>query len=242
MSPSRRPSVRLVLAAAAAGLLVPAVPALADELVVTTGGVGLAQNGTETQRRSNNVAANVITCDGGRCDGTDASDTIVAGNSPDQVFGKGGDDDIELDAVFPSGSSDVGVGGPGRDCIDGGGGDDLMIGGPGDDNRPCEFTAFVDPQAALTGGPGDDRIVGGPGDDSMNGIFDNDTLLGGTGNDFLRDTSPRDSDRLFGGPGRDTLDARDGDGNDFVHGGFGSDDCSGDQNDQFVNCERVQRF
>jgi Ca2+-binding RTX toxin-like protein len=110
---------------------------------------------------------------------------MVDSNNPGQVFGPGGDDDIELDAVFASGSADVGDGGEGRDCIDGGGGADLMIGGPGDDNRPCEFTAFVDPQAALTGGPGDDRIEGGPGDDTMNGIFDNDTLIGGTGNDLL---------------------------------------------------------
>lgn len=37
-----------------------------------------------------------------------------------------------------------------------------MIGGLGDDNRPCEFTVFVDPLSALTGGPGNDRIEGGP--------------------------------------------------------------------------------
>ncbi len=222
MSPFRRPPVRLILAAGAVSLLMPAA------------GVAIAQN--------NNVVTNIINCDGGRCEGTDGRDTIVALNNPDRIFGKGGDDDIELDAVFPSGSSDVAFGGPGRDCIDGGGGGDLMVGGPGDDNRPCEFTAFVDPQAALTGGPGNDRIEGGPGDDSMNGIFDDDTLLGGTGNDFLRDTSPSDEDRLFGGPGSDTLDARDGGGDDLVDGGSGSDDCSGDQGDRFVNCERIQRF
>jgi Ca2+-binding RTX toxin-like protein len=76
----------------------------------------------------------------------------------------------------------------------------------------------------------------------MNGIFDNDTLLGGPGNDLLRDPSPLDQDSLFGGPDRDTLDARDGDGNDLVDGGPGSDDCSGDQNDRFVDCERIQRL
>lgn len=150
-------------------------------------------------------------CNGGRCDGTDDSDTIEASCSAEQVIGYGGDDDIELDAVFPSGSSDLGIGGLGRDCIDGGDGGDLMIGGSGDDNRPCEFTAFVDPEAALTGGPGNDRIEGGPGDDSMNGISDDDVLVGGTGDDLLRDTSPVDKGPLFGGRGNDTLDARDGD-------------------------------
>ena len=117
-----------------------------------------------------------------------------------------------------------------------------MIGGPGDDNRPCEFSAFVDPQGALTGGPGNDRIEGGPGNDSMNGIFDDDTLLGGTGDDLLKDTSPLDKDRMFGDQGKDTLDARDGDGNDLIDGGAGVDDCSGDATDRFVNCERIRRL
>ncbi len=41
----------------------------------------------------------------------------------------------------------------------------------------------------------------------MNGIFDDDTLLGGTGDDSLRDGSPEDPNRpLFGGWGTDTLD------------------------------------
>lgn len=226
MTSLRRPAVRRILAAAAAGLLVPAVPALADEL---------AKGTTDS-------SSSVISCDGGKCQGTDGMDTIVASNKPERVFGKGGDDDIELDAVFLSGSSDVAYGGPGRDCIDGGAGGDLMLGGPGDDNRVCEFTAFVDPLAALTGGPGDDWIDGGPGDDTMNGIFDDDTLLGGTGNDLLRDPSPLDQDRLFGGPGRDTLDATDGGGDDLIDGGPGSDDCSGDEGDRFVNCERIQRL
>ena len=215
-----------------------ALPILSLALLLPfTAGAAVAQNGTVTSRPS----AEVIACNSGTCEGTDGADTIVAGNSANRVIGKAGDDDIELDAAFPSGSPDVGLGGEGRDCIDGGAGGDVMIGGPGDDNRPCEFTAFVDPEAALTGGPGNDRIEGGPGNDSMNGIFDDDLLLGGTGDDLLRDASPDDKDRMFGGPGKDTLDARDGGGDDLVDGGPGKDDCSGDQGDRFVNCERVQR-
>jgi Ca2+-binding RTX toxin-like protein len=242
MSPLRRPSVRLVLAAGTAGLLMGAAPALGQELAVPSAGVAFAPDGSETQHRNSNVLLDVITCEGGRCEGTEEADTIVANNATQRVIAFGGDDDIELDAIFTSGSGDVGIGGEGRDCIDGGAGNDLMIGGPGDDNRPCEFTAFVDPQAGLTGGPGDDRIDGGPGNDSLNGIFDDDTLLGGTGDDLLRDTSVADKDRLFGGPGKDTLDATDGDGDDLVDGGTGDDDCSGDSADRFVNCERITRL
>ena len=230
MTPFRRPSVRLVLAAGAAGVLFP-----------VTAGVASAQNGTETQTRSQNVVNDTKTCDGGRCEGTDNADTIVANNATQQVFGFRGNDDIELDVIFTSGSGDFGFGGEGRDCIDGGAGNDQMFGGPGDDNRPCEFTAFVDPQAALTGGPGDDSIFGGPGNDTMNGIFDDDRLFGDAGDDLLRDPSAADKDQLFGGAGNDTLDARDGDGDDFIKGGPGNDVCSGDRTDTFVDCEQIQR-
>lgn len=223
----RGPAPRLVLAAGAAALLLPVTTAVAS-----------AQNAATPRNPTNGV----ITCEGGDCKGTDDADTIVANNASQRIFGFRGDDDIELDAIFTSGSGDVAFGGEGRDCLDGGAGNDRMFGGPGDDNRPCEFTAFVDPQAALTGGPGDDTIFGGPGADSMNGIFDDDTLFGGTGNDLLRDTSPGDKDRLFGEQGDDTLDARDGDGDDLVDGGAGDDSCSGDASDRFVNCERIQRF
>jgi Ca2+-binding RTX toxin-like protein len=231
MTQSRRPSVRLAFAAGAAALLFPA-------------GVGVAseQDGTQTHNRTEVVDNGLITCEGGRCEGTDDADTIVANNASQQVFGFLGDDDIELDAIFTSGSGDFGFGGEGRDCIDGGAGNDQMFGGPGDDNRPCEFTAFVDPQAALTGGPGDDSIFGGPGNDTMNGIFDDDRLFGDTGDDLLRDTSPGDKDQLFGGPGNDTLDARDGDGDDVIKGGPGHDVCAGDAGDTFVDCEQIQRL
>jgi hypothetical protein len=225
-----------------AGFLTRTFVGLEDVGLITPARVAFAQNGTGTASRTSTAPGDVITCNGGRCDGTDDSDTLVASNSAEQVIGFGGDDDIELDAAFPSGSSDLGIGGPGRDCIDGGAGEDLMIGGPGDDNRPCEFTAFVDPQGGITGGPGNDRLEGGPGNDSMNGISDDDVLIGGSGDDLLRDTSPLDADRLFGGRGADTLDARDGDGDDLIDGGPGVDDCSGDRTDTFVNCERVTRL
>ena len=234
MTPLRRPNVRLALAAGAAGLLLAGAPALAGDPAAVTAGAGASPTDL--------LVTDVKTCEGGRCEGTEQADTIVANNASQRVVALGGDDDIELDAVFTSGSGDVAFGGEGRDCIDGGAGNDRMFGGPGDDNRPCEFTAFVDPQAALTGGPGDDTIHGGAGNDTMNGIFDNDTLFGGAGDDLLRDTSTGDRDRLFGGHGDDVLDARDGIGSDLVDGGPGKDDCSGDTDDRFVNCERITRL
>ncbi len=184
------------------------------------------------------VAQSVMRCDdAGRCEGTDESDVIVASDESQRVIAKAGDDDIELDETIVGGSDDIAFGGRGRDCIDGGAGNDVMIGGRGDDDRPCEFTAFVNPQAGMTAGPGDDRVEGGPGDDSMDGIADDDTLIGNTGRDRINDPAPDDKDRLFGGQDSDILDSTDGDGDDVVDGGRGRDRCSGDAGDEFRNCE-----
>lgn len=176
-------------------------------------------------------------CDGPRCIGTKGNDTIIASTGEETVIGRRGDDDIELDALIAVGSDDVGRGNRGRDCIDGGAGNDLMVGGRGDDNRPCEFTAFVNPRAGLTSGPGDDKVLGRSGDDSMDGIAGSDVLVGNRGNDLIEDFMVNDSDRMRGGRGADELNALDGDGDDLVNGGPGTDNCMGDSMDEFKNCE-----
>jgi hypothetical protein len=202
---------------------------------------------------------------GGTCIGTPRGDTLIGGQGVDRIFGVGGDDDIEQNLVFVSGASDEAHGGLGRDCIDGGGGTSRQFGDEGDDNVPCEFTAFVDPQAALTSGPGPDVVHGGTGNDSMDGIFDSDKLYGDQGNDLINDPYPLDRDELYGGPGSDTLNAADGGNDDIIDGdgpylgdtslknptggnlkqGGGStsdvDTCYGDPGDTFVNCERIIR-
>jgi len=182
------------------------------------------------------AVAEVIRCEDRRCEGTNSRDTIVASTESNKVVAKGGNDDVELDDAVAVGGDDVGLGGRGRDCIDGGAGKDLMIGGPGNDNRPCEFTAFVNPRAAMTSGPGNDTIKGRGGDDSMDGIRGNDLLIGNRGADLIEDVMTGDRDRLFGGRGNDTLKAIDGDGDDVLVGGPGSDDCSGDEGDVFRGC------
>jgi hypothetical protein len=187
----------------------------------------------------------VIVCNdllGGTCLGTPRSDTLIGGQSVDHIFGGAGDDDIEQNLVFLSGSSDDAHGGPGRDCIDGGGGVSQQFGDDGDDNVPCGFTAFVDPEAALTGGPGKDIEHGGNGNDSLDGIFDSDTLYGDAGNDLINDPYPFDQDKEYGGPGDDVLNASDGGNDDLVDGGPGNDTCIGDPGDTFVNCEHIIRF
>ncbi|MFC5061023.1 calcium-binding protein [Actinomycetospora atypica] len=186
----------------------------------------------------------VILCNnlqGGTCNGTPQSDTLIGGQLVDHIFGGAGDDDIEQNLIFLQGASDDAHGGPGRDCIDGGGGNSLQFGDDGDDNVPCEFTAFVDPEAALTSGPGDDTVHGGRGNDSMDGIFDSDTLYGDEGDDLINDPFLNDQDKEYGGPGNDVLNASDLGNDDIVDGGPGNDTCFGDPGDKFSNCERIYR-
>ena len=185
------------------------------------------------------VAQETTRCDTSKCVGTPQNDTLVASDGENTVLAKGGDDDVELDETIAVGSDDIGRGGRGQDCIDGGAGADLMIGGPGDDNRPCEFTAFVNPRAALTAGPGDDIVLGRKGDDSLDGITGSDKLVGGAGDDVIDDPAPSDSDRLLGRRGNDELTSTDADGDDLVDGGRGTDSCTGDSGDVFVRCETV---
>jgi Ca2+-binding RTX toxin-like protein len=210
---------------------------------------GLEDTGLITPRNgmlpaSGTGVGDLIPCNGGRCDGGEDNDTLVASNGAEQVIGNGGDDDIELDAAFPGGQQRPGSRRPSAgDCIDGGAGGDLMVGGAGDDDRPCEFTAFVDPRGGADGwrpATTGSRRPGQRHDERHH--LDDDVLVGGTGNDVLRDGSPMDADRLFGGRDDDMLDARDGDSDDVIHGGPGEDDCSGDADDTFVDCERITKL
>ncbi|MBR8828335.1 MAG: calcium-binding protein [Gomphosphaeria aponina SAG 52.96 = DSM 107014] len=74
----------------------------------------------------------------------------------------------------------------------------------------------VDP---YTGGPDNDTIVGGVGDDAMNGKGGNDVVIGGKGNDnILGETG---TDLLAGEEGNDTLNG--GTGADIMVGGLGND-------------------
>lgn len=118
-------------------------------LLLLTGGVAVAQEGP----------GNVVRCDGGRCEGTDARDIFLSSDKPEEVIGKAGDDDdIELDATIAGGTNDLAFGDLGRDCIDGGAGDDVMIGDDTLAARDGDCDDFLD------GGPGTDDCSADPGD------------------------------------------------------------------------------
>ena len=141
---------------------------------------------------------------------------VFTGN--DKIYGKGGNDIIELYA-----GNDTGIGGSGDDVIRGGKGNDVLKGGTGLDT--------------LNGSNGRDRLEGGDQADILKGGTDKDVLLGGDGSDLL--DGGKHADTLRGGNGRDALIGRSGadvlnggaqadvlnggTGNDMLAGGAGAD-------------------
>ena len=128
----------------------------------------------------------VILCNnlqGGTCNGTPKSDTLIGGQLVDHIFGGAGDDDIEQNLIFLQGASDDAHGGPGRDCIDGGGGNSQQFGDDGDDliNDP-----FLNDQDKEYGGPGNDVLNASDlgNDDIVDGGPGNDTCFGDPGDTF----------------------------------------------------------
>jgi Ca2+-binding RTX toxin-like protein len=86
------------------------------------------------------AVARTITCDGGRCDGTNNKDTMYGSARHDAMFGYRGGDLMRGDG--------------GRDFVNGDGGRDRLSGGQKDDT--------------VNGGDDDDVVVGNPGNDQLN--------------------------------------------------------------------------
>ena len=114
--------------------------------------------------------------------------------------------DVGDDSIYGNGGNDRLSGGEGNDTILGGDGDDLLFGDNGDD--------------VLKGGPGNDAmqsgpgfgadlLIGGDGNDFMVGSDDGNEFFAGPGNDFVVDGSQR-AETIVGGTGDDWIDAGDG--------------------------------
>jgi len=72
---------------------------------------------------------------------------------------------VVIGSNTPNGSSELILGTPGNDTINGAGGSDCILGGGGNDN--------------LKGGAGVDILMGGPGNDAINGGGGADICYGG---------------------------------------------------------------
>ncbi|MGE0259096.1 MAG: calcium-binding protein [Alphaproteobacteria bacterium] len=169
--------------------------------------------------------------------GMGGADTVYAGGGNDWVWGASGDasplhfyggagDDVLIgfegdDVLQGDAGNDVLIGGNGNDGLYGGDGDDQLWGGAGNDY--------------LVGNLGSDVVDGGDGDDTLYGYgygglydfpsaYEQDTLIGGNGNDIIY---AQGKDAVFAGSGDDIISVIDsfgapgifdgGDGNDAFH-------------------------
>ena len=131
--------------------------------------------------------------------GNDGDDTIIGGNTIDNIYGGLGND-----TIFGRGMDDRLFGGDGDDTIYGNAGNDQIFAGFGDDT--------------VYGGFGADNLRGGGGHDTIFGNHGSDFIDAGDGDDIVR--AGNGSDTVFGGAGDDDLNG--GAGNDTLVGGLGA--------------------
>lgn len=169
--------------------------------------------------------------------GTAGPDTLFAPTGS-VVFGRGGDDLIEVDGGYACGglgddhivglgNDDHVDGGGGNDHLDGdddgGGGVDVLLGGSGADT----LTDFEDSDYPHRD-PGTDILRGGDGDDMIRSWNGSDKLYGDRGHDSLSDTTGMTT-YMYGGPDNDTFSSYYGNEGcgplqpDYIFGGLGFD-------------------
>jgi Ca2+-binding RTX toxin-like protein len=185
--------------------------------------------------------------------GTGTTDVIYGGGGSDTITGRNGDDYM----CAGDGDDSILDGGRGHDHIQAGPGDDGAIWGS--DGNDIMFGGTGDDYA--WGFAGDDTIHGNAGDDYVEGRAGKDILYGDNGQDRLLDLEDSVegdqtyfADRLYGGAGNDQLTAYSYKGGgtahpaDLLDGGSNitpdgpypfEDQCGGDPEDTFLNCETV---
>jgi Ca2+-binding RTX toxin-like protein len=145
--------------------------------------------------------AAVITCTGGRCEGTEFPDFITGTEGIDRIFGLGGGDLIDA-----KGGADEINGQNGSDHSDGGNGADTHNGGNGPD--------LIHEFGTMTGR------------DVFNGGADTDYIEGGLGGDILRG---QDGDECFQQEGIANFQMFGDEGNDDLFGNAGEDCMAGEE-------------
>ncbi|WGI22653.1 Hint domain-containing protein [Amylibacter sp. IMCC11727] len=172
-------------------------------------------------------------------DGGNGDDVLNGENGDDTIRGRDGEDTLDGgdgdDRLFGGGDNDSITGGDGSDDVFGGAGDDVIdTSGPGsnnlldpegnpDEGYPGVYPSDDDPNNDL------DTVDGGGGDDIITTGDDNDSIIGGAGEDtiyagFDDDTvdGGNDDDLIVGSEGNDEI--RGGQGNDVIYGGLETTD------------------
>nr|WP_262984361.1 calcium-binding protein [Nostoc sp. 'Peltigera membranacea cyanobiont' 210A] len=184
--------------------------------------------------------------------GQDGNDYLISNAGNDYVYGGNNNDTLDggigNDLLYGESGNDQVIAGAGNDVVSGGVGDDVLDGGDGIDglsesadvnftltntqlaglgsdifsnieratlssgtsNNILDASAFSLGSVNLYGGAGNDTLIGGSNNDYLYGEDGNDRLIGSAGIDYLS-----------GGNGDDLLDG--GAGNDHLYGQGGAD-------------------
>ncbi len=220
-----------------------------DVALVTSVSVsGLAGHDEITMDWSGGVSASI--------NGGDGNDTIIGSPENDTILGDLGGDSIYAmdgdDEIYCGDGNDVAFGGNGDDLLDGGNQNDIFYWEPGADTINgaggkdlLDFTAAT---ADLTITMDDISNDGAIGSATKNISSSNDTVLGGSGNDFIAGNGNANfiqgavgndtilgyggADSLSGNGGNDSIDG--GSGNDSLFGFAGNDYLNGSSNDDYI--------
>lgn len=175
--------------------------------------------------------------------GSKHADDLRGTGSANEIHGGKGDD-----FILARSGNDVVYGGAGNDRLEGGNGDDTLEGGNGADvlngGSGKDSAAYTAAQAAVSvdltnasRNSGDafgdthisiENLIGSSYNDALRASGEDNSIFGGSGNDFILARSGNDiifgesgTDRIEGGNGNDTLDG--GAGADILSGGAGAD-------------------
>lgn len=135
--------------------------------------------------------------------GGNGADTLNGGSGSDSIYGEAGNDEINDNnsTISKDYSNDLMDGGSGNDSLSSTSGVDTLIGGLGDDTLVAYDNDFDN--ASLYGGDGDDYLF-------ADNTYGNNTLIGGLGDDFLTATGSNGNNILDGGQGADVMIGGDG--------------------------------
>ncbi len=162
--------------------------------------------------------------------GTTGNDSLIGGDSADNLKGYAGNDTLrgdEGDDLIEGGDdTDQLRGDAGHDTLIGGLGNDSLYGGTGHDLLQGE-----EGENYLVGDDGNDSIFGGAARDIAYGMNDHDYIDLGGGSNF--GFGGAGNDTVIGGEGADTIDGDDG--SDSLEGGGGNDRLQGGDNDDHLN-------
>jgi hypothetical protein len=203
-------------------------------------------NSLKTKNWSDLIKQELL-ANGIKLEGLDSDDVFVSSTGEDTLKGNGGNDNLSsgggFDKLSGGRGNDYLNAGDGLDYLTGDSGNDQLHGGTGKDDLygysdDYYFAVVNDPTE-----PDNDSLYGGSGDDFLDGGKGDDLLRGGDGSSLDPNNPDKtDKDMLIGGSGNDTLYGGEDDDrlfggadNDLLYGEAGNDLLFGDEGNDLLD-------